>query len=363
MTSLPTQRRGSEYLAWTKRRAPARFNLARSGVPRLAFERLDLSLADLFHSENAEDGWPPLMERIAARQGLDAACVVTTHACSMANHLAFLCTLEAGDDVVMETPGYEPLVRLAEYAGARIVPFSRHAENRWHIDPDAVRRSVTPKTKLIAISNLHNPTGAFEEDTTLSEVANIAERSGAYLLVDEVYLDLVHARGVRSATRLSPRVMATNSMTKSFGLDGIRLGWVLAEPALAERMRRLNDLFSINTAHPSERIAARALDRADALLAESNALLARNIDFVDAFVHAHDDLSWAKPRAGTIGFIQVRGVDVDRLVDRLHAEYEVAVVPGRFFGASDHFRIGVSLDTVLLREALARIDEALRARR
>jgi aspartate/methionine/tyrosine aminotransferase len=137
---------------------------------------------------------------------------------------------------------------------------------------------------------------------------------------------------------------------------------VLAEPELAERMRRLNDLFSVNTAHPSERIAARALDRADVLLAESNALLTRNVEIVDAFVRAHDDLSWAKPRAGTVGFVQTADRDVDRLVDRLHAEFEVAVVPGRFFGAPDHFRISFGLESDLMREALSRIGQALRER-
>ncbi len=360
--STQTRRFGSDYLAWTKRRAPARFNLARSGVPKLSYERLGLSAADLLHNENAEDGWPPLMERIAARQGIDPACVATTHACSMANHLALAATVQSGDDVLMESPGYEPLVRLIEYLGARAVPFPRHAENRWHVVVDELERAVTPKTKLIVVSNLHNPTGAFEEDGTLRELVELAERIGAHVLVDEVYLDLVHARGVRTAARLSPRVLVTNSMTKSFGLDGIRLGWVLAEPVLAERVRRLNDLFSINTSHPAERIAARALDHADALLAESNTLLQRNIDLVDMFVRDNDDLSWAKPRAGTVGFVQARGVDVDRWVDRLHEQYEVALVPGRFFDTSDHFRISFTLDTALTREALARMEEAMRSR-
>ncbi len=362
MTSSPTERRGSDYLAWTKRRAPARYNLARSGVPRLAMERLDLSLADLLHNESAEDGWPPLMERIAARQGVTAAYVATTHGCSMANHLAMAASIEAGDDVVMETPVYEPMLRVAEYLGARVIHFARHVENRWRIDVDDIRRALTSKTKLIVLSNLHNPTGAFDGDVTLSEVARVVAGVGARVLVDEVYLELVHARGVRTATRLSPDVLTTSSMTKSFGLDGIRLGWVLAEPALAERIRRLNDLFSNNTAHPSERIAARALDRADALLAESNALLARNIEVVDAFVREHDDLSWVRPSGGTVGLVQVADADVDALVDRLHADYEVAVVPGRFFGAPDHFRIAVSLPTDDLRQALQRIDEALRKR-
>lgn len=360
MTPSQAQRNGSDYLTWTKRRPGVRYNLARSAVPRLAFERLDLTLADLFHNENAEDGWPPLMERIAARQGLDAACVVTTHGCSMANHLAFATLLEAGHDVVMEAPVYEPLLALAEYFGARVVPFERHAENRWHVDPDEVARTLTSKTKLIVLSNLHNPTGALENDTTLAEIANTGARLGAHVLVDEVYLELFHARGIRSAARLSPHIVATNSMTKSFGLDGIRLGWVLAEPALAERMRRKNDLFSVNTAHPSERIAARALERADSLLAASNALLLRNIEVVDDFVGENENLSWAKPRGGTVGFVQATGVDVDRWVDRLHADFEVAIVPGRFFGRPDHFRISFSLETDLLREALVRIKQSLR---
>lgn len=362
MTSSPTQRAGSDYLTWTKRRAPARYNLARSGVPRLELERLDLSLADLLHNENAEDGWPPLMERIAVRQGVTAAHVVTTHGCSMANHLAMAATIEAGDDVVMETPVYEPMLRVAEYLGARVIPFARQVENRWRIDVDDIRRALTPKTKLVVLSNLHNPTGAFDGDVTLTEVARVAADAGARVLVDEVYLDLMHAHGVRTAARLSPAVLTTASMTKSFGIDGIRLGWALAEPVLAEQMRRLNDLFSVNTAHPSERIAARALDRAETLLAESNALLARNIEIVDAFVRSHDDLSWVRPSGGTVGFVQVADADVDALVDRLHADYDVAVVPGRFFGASDYFRIAVSVPMGDLQAGLERIGQALKAR-
>jgi hypothetical protein len=233
----------------------------------------------------------------------------------MANHLAFAAVVESGDDVVMETPVYEPLVRVAEYCGARVVPFERHEENGWRIDADDVRRALTTKTKLVVLANPHNPTGAFDDETTLAEIGRVAERVGARVLVDEVYLEFLRASGARTAARLSPCLLATSSMTKVFGLDGLRLGWVIAEPALAERMRRLNDLFSINTAHASERMAARALDRAGEFLAESNAHLARNVELVDAFVRSHDDLSWAKPRAGTVGFVHAVEIDVDRFVD------------------------------------------------
>ena len=362
VTSSHQRRAGSEYLTWTKRRAPVRYNLARSGVPRLALERLHLTLEDLLHNDNAEDGWRPLMERIAGRQGLSPEHVVTTHGCSMANHLALAATIERGHDVLVEHPVYEPVAKVIEYVGGRIVPFSRHAENRWHVDVADVKRALTPKTKLIVLSNLHNPTGAYEDHGTILDLAKAAEPTGARVLVDEVYLEFFRPHGARTGVRLAPNVVATSSMTKVFGLDGIRLGWVLAEPELAERTRRLNDLFSINTAHPSERIAARAFDHADALLAESSTLLLRNIDVVDAFVREHDRLSWAKPRAGTIGFIQAAEVDVDRLVDDLHAQHEVALVPGRFFGAPDGFRIAFGLPTDDMREALTRIGQALKAR-
>jgi hypothetical protein len=353
---------GSDYLTWTKRRPAVRYNLARSGVVRLPLERLGLALPDLLHRENAEDGWRPLLERIASRQGLTAAHVVTTHGCSMANHLAVAATVASGDDVLMETPVYEPLAKLAEYIGARVVAVARHVENGWRLDADHVRRALTAKTKLVVLSNLHNPTGALVDDSALSEIARIADRVGARVLVDEVYLDFVYSRGARTATRISANVLTTSSVTKVYGLDGLRLGWILAEPALAERIRRLNDLFSVNTAHPSERIALRALERADDLVAEANVLLSRNVELVDAFVRAHDDLSWVKPRAGTVGLVQVADVDVDALVDRLHAEFEVAVVPGRFFGARDHFRIALGLPTEDLRAALERVAQALRKR-
>jgi aspartate/methionine/tyrosine aminotransferase len=124
-------------------------------------------------------------------------------------------------------------------------------------------------------------------------------------------------------------------------------------------MRRLNDLFSNNTAHPSERIAARALDHAGELLAEVNALLERNRATVDAFVRERDELSWVRPSAGTIGFVSTDGVDVDALTDRLYTEYDVAIVPGRFFGARDHFRVSFGLPPDDLGSALERVGRAL----
>jgi aspartate/methionine/tyrosine aminotransferase len=336
-----------------------RYDLARSGVPRLPMEHLGLKLADVIAVEPYDTGWRPVMEAIAARHGLPAESVVTTHACSMANHLAYAAFVEPGDHVVIETPVYEPLARLVAYFGARAVPLVRREENGWRLDPDDVRRALTPKTTLVVLSNLQNPTGVCDDDDALAAVARIAGGVNAHVLVDEVYLDFLHAEGVRTAARLAPNVVATGSMTKAWGLDALRFGWVIAEPTLAERIRRLDELFEASTAHPSARIACHALKRSDEILAASNAMLNRNIALADAFVRSQPRLSWSRPRAGTCGLVRVDGIDVDVLSERLQREHDVAVVPGRFFEAPGHFRLAWCLETNDLETALARIGDAV----
>jgi aspartate/methionine/tyrosine aminotransferase len=362
---IPPVRRSyaSDYLTWAKHRPPARHNLARSGVPRPEMDRLGLSLADITHVDPYEDGWPPVMERIAARQGLTARSVVTTHACSLANHLAFAAFVEPGDDVLIETPVYEPLLRLADYFGARAIALPRVEQNGWHLDPADARRLMTPKTALVVLSNLHNPTGAHDGDDVLAEIAHAAAGVGAHVLVDEVYLEFLYPCGVRSAVHLAPNVVATGSMTKVFGLDALRFGWVLAEAGVAERIRRLNDLFDANTAHPSARIAFHALGMADQLIHDGNQLLARNLALVNDFVEADPALSWVCPQAGTVGLVRVAETNTTELAERLLTDYSIAVVPGHFFSAPGYIRLGWSLATDDLVAALDVFARGLRSPR
>ncbi len=354
---------GSRYLTWTKQRRPVRYNLARSGVPRPSLDSLALTLDYITTVEPYDDGWSPYLERIARRYGVAPANVVTTLACSMANHLVFAAFLDAGDDVVVETPVYEPLVRLAEYRGARVVPLVRHEENGWRIDPDDARRAMTPRTRLIVLSNLNNPTGALDPDDTIARIAQDAAGHGATVLVDEVYLEFLYAPGTRTAMRLAENVVTTRSMTKAFGLDSLRSGWILAHPDTASRILRLNDLFSASSPQPGERIAARALEHVDAWLASTNAWLDANRARVDAFVRHHPRLSWKAPPAGTVGFVRLDGEDTALFADRLHRDHGVAIVPGHFFGAPGYFRIGWSLEPESLKTALEELGRGLRTHR
>lgn len=357
MTRVSNRR--SDYLEWTKRRRGIRYSLSRSGVPRLNLHELEPTLEYLLTVDPNEDGWPPLCAMIAQRAELTPEHVCLASACTGANHLAFGLLLDAGDHVAMETPVYEPLVKLARYFGATVDFFERRESNGWRIDPDDVKRSFTAATKIVVLSNLHNPTGCQDDDGCIRRIAADAQQLGAHVLVDEVYLDFLHAGGVRTAARLAPNILISNSVTKTFGLDSLRLGWILAEPGLAERGRRLNDLYTNNFPHPSERIALLALARAEEILGRNNAMLAQHIAIADDFIAAQPRLSWVKPRAGTCGMVRVDGVDVDDLTDRLARDFNTGIVPGRFFNAPSHFRLAWGVDTETFRTGLEHLATAL----
>lgn len=353
--------RRSDYLEWAKRRrGNIQFPLSRSSAPRLDARTLDPSLDFLLTVDDNEEGWLPLMEVIAARAGLTSGHVALANACTGGNHLVFGLVLEPGDHVAMEKPVYEPLVKLAKYFGANVDFFERHESNGWRTNPDDVKRALTKSTRLVVLSNLHNPSGAIDDDETIGRIAADAQPLGAYVLVDEVYLEFLHARGVRTAARLAPNVLISNSMTKTYGLDSLRLGWVLADPGLAERARRLTDLYTNNFAHPSERLAWLALSRADEILARVTELLDRNIGVVDEFVRAQPALSWVAPRAGTCGLVRAQGIDVDELTTRLERDHATGIVPGRFFDAPGYFRMAWGVDTDTLRAGLERLSTAIR---
>jgi hypothetical protein len=350
----------SPYLHWVKQRfGGARYNLARSGVETLPLERLAPSLGDVLAEEPHGDGWPPLIARIAGRYGVGEDCVAVAHGTSMANHLACAALLEPGDEVVLESPAYEPIESLVRYLRATLRTVARRAENAWALDVDAIARAMTPRTRLVIATNLHNPTGAHTDGAALAALSALADAHRCHVLIDEVYLEFLYLEGERTAAPISPWFVTTRSLTKAYGLGSLRIGWVIAEPGLAERVRRLHDLFAAELSHPAERLAALALDRADALLGPTFERLREHIAVVDAFVAAQPRLSWVAPRAGTVGFVRLRGGSVDDLAATLSDRYDTLVSPGRFFGAPDHFRLGWGFDRATLEEGLRRLSSAL----
>ncbi len=244
---------------WAKTQSRARFNLATSGVG--GFPLREMPMPELEINGPTGYGYAPLSAAIGRHSGVDPDCVVTAAGTSFANYLAMAALLETGDEVLLEHPTYELILSAAEYIGADVKQFHRREENGFAVDLAEIEKVLTPKTKLIILTNLHNPTSVLTSNETLRQVGDLARSLGARVLVDEVYLDAVYEGTPPSSFHLGPEFVVTNSLTKVYGLSGIRCGWILAEPDLARRMWRLNDLFaSEQRAHPAELLGVAAFE-------------------------------------------------------------------------------------------------------
>jgi aspartate/methionine/tyrosine aminotransferase len=348
----------SSYMNWAKTSSMARFNLATSGIPNLSIRNLRVSLDDL-EITNGGYGYGPLIERIGARYGVDRDSIVTAAGTTFANHLAMAALVRPGDEVLFESPAYEPMLATVRYLGADVKRFFRRFDNGFSVSAEEIERSVSPKSRLIVITNLHNPSGVLTDNETLKQIGETARRVGARVLVDEVYIETLFESSPRTSFHLGKEFVVTSSLTKAFGLSGLRCGWIFAEPELAHRMWLLNDLFASTPVHAGERLSVLALDQLAELGARAKSLLDRNRDLLNAFLDTRDDLETVRPEFATVMFPRVRGGNADQLCRLLREKYETSVVPGTFFELPAHFRVGITVETDVLEAGLERLGKAL----
>lgn len=351
--------RESTYLAWAKLRSRAKYNLATSGIMGYPLRELQVSWQDLEINGPDAYGYRPLLEGLAQKSSVTPDCIVAAEGTSMANHLAMAALVEPGDDVLIERPSYGPILEVASYLRANILRFERRAECDFQIDSDEIAQRITPKTGLICLTNLHNPSGALVREDDLARVGEIAQKAGAQVLVDEVYLEMVYDQPVRSSFQLGANFVVTTSLTKAYGLSGLRCGWIVAQPELAKRMWRLNDLFGATPVHPGEQLSVAALDQLGKIDERARRLLATNRKALEAFFSGRSDLEGYRSRWGTVSFPRLIDGSVDEFCDFLRKRYDTSVVPGRFFEMPDHFRIGIGGDPAMTAEALQRLAAAL----
>lgn len=350
----------SPYLVWVKTQPKARFNLATSGVGHFPLVKLPVRIEDLeISGQTPGYGYAPLQEKLAQHTGVAKECIVAAIGTSMANYLAYVGTLEPGDDVLIEHPAYGPMIEAAELLGAHVIRFHRRFENGFAVDPAEIERALTSKTRLIVLTNLHNPSGAFVPTETLRAIGKLAKRNGARVMVDEVYLDMFFEDAVPSAFRLGEEFVITNSLTKVYGLSGLRCGWILAAPELAQRIWHINDLFGNIPAHSGELLSIIALDHLPEIASRSKQLLAANRTLLNQFLDSRRDLEFVRPPCGTIVFPRLARGGAEEFIKLLRDKYETEVVPGRFFEMPEHFRIGVGGDTEMVKSGMERLSAAL----
>jgi aspartate/methionine/tyrosine aminotransferase len=358
LLSLMTHKH-SDYIHWSKTQSRSRFNLATSGVAPFPLRELPVELDTLEINGYDGYGYPPLQKVVAAHHGVDPDCVVEAAGTSMANHLAMAAILEPGDEVLIEHPAYGPILDVARYLHANVKRFLRTDETGWVVDSGEVLRAITPKTRLIVITNLHNPTSALTPDSVLREVGDMARSIGALVLVDEVYLDAVYQRTPRTSFHLGPEFVVTSSLTKVYGVSGLRCGWILAHPDLAWKMRRLNDLYSGTPVYPALLLAVAVFKHLHRLREKGRRIVDADRELLRDFLIKESALSAVWTDWGTTSFVQLLDGNADDFLEKLRVQFDTSAVPGRFFETPDHFRIGMGVNTEMFAEGLDRIGRAL----
>jgi aspartate/methionine/tyrosine aminotransferase len=352
------------YLTWAKRLPRAAVNLARSGLEHCPAEWLGLGPGDLVTNLPVQWGYAPLTRAIASRYRVGTDRVFTVSGgTSLANWVACAAALEDARkdaEVIVERPTYEPLLRLPEMFGCRVRRLDRRFADRWAIDLDRFATMVTARTKLAIVTNLHNPSGTRIDRATLVEMAGLLARVGATLLVDEVYLECEFTERTDSCVHAGPNVVATNSLTKAYGLDGLRAGWLLGPRALIRRAALIHDALGSNGVAPGERLQLAAFGKLAALRARAHRLLDPNLERLRDYFAGESRLTVHLPPGGNVAFPRLPvGLDGDRVADHLRAQYSTLVVPGRFFEMPRHIRISYGMRPELLARGLRNLSRTL----
>lgn len=347
-----------DYLKWAHRLYPRieRFDLASSGTPVADASLLgDVAISDW-------QRWYEFRDRIAAKHGLEAATeALPTLGVSQALWLTCAAVLEPGDEVIVETPTYEPMVRVPEGHGAVLKHIARRIERDYDPDPDEFIAAMNERTKLVLLTSPHNPSGHPVSDQTLTKLHDACAERDIWLFVDEVYAGFLPGPR-RAARNLGARALSASSLTKHWGLGWARAGWLLGpteflETEIAPAIRHSTGM----TGSPHTAIGVAALDAEDALNARATAAAGEGAARVDAWVDEHERLSWKAPPAGLHGWVRAEGdIDVRPLIEHAAEAHGLIVAPGEFFGDErSAFRIGWTLEDAAIDEALALLGEVL----
>ena len=291
-------------------------------------------------------GAPELRAAISAIYQTTAADdIMVVSAAEEGIFAAYHALLQPGDHVVVETPCYESALQLARSTGANVTEWRRSANEHWAHDLAALERAVQPNTRLIYINTPHNPTGLMMPREVLNRVIELCAARNAWLFCDEVYRELEHDPATRlpAAVDLYERAISLGSMSKTYGLPGLRLGWLASHDREAlMKIVNFKHYTTICSSAPSELLSALALRHRHVFADRNRAIVLANLACIDAFLIRHANrLSWVRPTAGTIGFMQVANVnDTAAFCEQLIADAGVLLLPGAVYDEPAHFRIG-----------------------
>jgi aspartate/methionine/tyrosine aminotransferase len=361
---MPIEEESPEQLGYGR----IRRNLAESSVSDAALADLGVDLGGLVLQYGDHLGLPELREAVAAdAPGTVADDVIVTPGAVAALFIIHTSLLEPGDHIVVARPNYATNVETPRAIGADVTYLDLAFEDGWAVDPARIAALMTPRTRLVSLTTPHNPTGTTLDEATLREVITLVEARGARLLLDETYREMTFGEALPVAASLSPSVISVSSLSKTYGLPGIRIGWLVTrDRALRDRFIAAKEQILISGSLVDETIALHALRRRPAWLPVIRSRIDEAFRMTDAWLRDHERLEWVPPRGGVVGFPRIRPgvpVDPDVFYRVLFEDHGTILGPGHWFEQPrSYFRLGYGWPTLAeLREGLDAIDAALDA--
>jgi aspartate/methionine/tyrosine aminotransferase len=347
------------------------YDMSESGVRPLTLRELvamgfDLeTFLDVPLGYSQSNGTIELRERIAVHYpGAGVDHVEVTNGTSEANYLIALSQLRPGDDVAMEVPNYMQMPGVARSLGAAVKTFRLRQDTGWEPDWEEFERAVTPRTRILYLSNPNNPTGAVLSEAAMRRIADRCEHTGTWLLADEVYLGAeIDRPRTKSFWGMSDRVIVTSGLSKAYGIPGVRIGWLVGPPGLAAECWTQHDYITIGPNKMSDRIARVALEppNRERCYARTREILRHNLPVAREWIAGFGEiLSWREPQAGAIALLQYAGGSSSvELAERVRRNQNTLIVPGVHVGLEGHLRIWLGGHEAFLREGLRRVGQEL----
>ncbi|MBC8509549.1 MAG: aminotransferase class I/II-fold pyridoxal phosphate-dependent enzyme [Chloroflexi bacterium] len=349
------------------------YNLSESGVHPMLFSELLADDQDVIQElMNTElnyphvNGTPELRANIArSYDGATQDNVLVTVGAVEANFISVQTLLSEGDEIVIMMPNYMQIWGIAENYGLRTKTFPLVENETWAPDLDALKAAVTPQTKMIAVCNPNNPTGKTLTIAEMDCIVSVADDVGAWILADEVY------RGAeRQTDELTPsfygryeKVLAIGSMSKAYGLPGLRVGWVVAPSKIIDEIWARHEYVTISATMLSNKLAAIALspEVRPRILQRTRNYIRKGFPVLEEWMHAHQEIfNLNSPDAAAIAFIRYQlDINSTEFTERLRKEKSVLIVPGDHFGMDHFVRVSFGLPHDYLVAALDRIHELI----
>lgn len=349
----------------------AEFDIGSSGVQSFSLGEIremvgitQSELDNIVFDDSETLGGFGLRKAIAERYGNgDPERVIATHGSSEAIFLIMTALLNPGDEVVVLDPCYQQLFSIAESIGCRLKFWPLRFENGFIADVEAAKSLITANTRMVVVNFPHNPTGASITAEQQEELVKATAAVGAYLVWDAAFAEITYGSAPLPDPVHYERCISMGTLSKSFGLPGLRVGWCLASPDVLERFAKLRDYTILALSPLVELIAQRTIEKAEVVVGERQRQANANLDILKMWCDEHREfVEWVPPRGGVCSFPRLRTIsDVETFCHRLGRSYGVLLVPGNCFNKPFHVRLGFGGATPKLIEGLSRFSTLLKA--